>query len=149
MMQLEADRMANLARRPEEFAQEIKVVMEERRLRTDDQPRALLYESLMAAAFQAHPYRRPVIGWMNDLEHMTADDARDWYARWYAPNNAFLVVVGDVSAERGVHARREVLRRDPPRGRCPRASRRTSRRRRACAAWSVKAPAELPYLLMA
>ena len=73
--------------------------MEERRLRTDDQPRALVYEALNAEAYFAHPYRRPVIGWMNDLENMSYRDARDWYARWYAPNNAFVVVVGDVEAD--------------------------------------------------
>ena len=66
---------------PKEFAKEIKVVMEERRMRTDDKPQALVYETLMSSAFQAHPYRRPIIGWMNDLEHMTADDVRDWYKR--------------------------------------------------------------------
>ena len=98
-MKLEADRMANLVITPKEFAKEIKVVMEERRLRTDDQPQSLVYETLMAAAYQAHPYRRPIIGWMNDLENMTAQDARDWYRRWYAPNNATLVVVGDVKPE--------------------------------------------------
>ena len=65
-------------------------------LRTDDNPQALVQEALGAAAFEAHPYRRPVIGWMDDLEHMTAPDARDWYRRWYTPNNAYLVVVGDV-----------------------------------------------------
>ena len=64
MMQLEADRMAILVVIPDEFAREIKVVQEERRLRTDDRPRSLVYESLMAAAFQVHPYRRPVVGWM-------------------------------------------------------------------------------------
>jgi zinc protease len=99
MMRLEADRMANLQVTPKEFASEIKVVMEERRLRTDDNPQSLVYEALNAAAFQAHPYHRPVIGWMNDLEHMTWQDARDWYKRWYAPNNAYVVVVGDVDHE--------------------------------------------------
>ena len=96
MMALEADRMVNLKITNEEFAKEIKVVMEERRWRTDDKPTGVLYERMMANVFQAHPYRRPVIGWMNDLEAMTAQDARDWYARWYAPNNATVVVVGDV-----------------------------------------------------
>jgi zinc protease len=71
MMQLEADRMRHLTSTPAEFAQEIRVVMEERRLRTDDQPQSLLFEQLTAVAFQAHPYRVPVIGWMNDLENMT------------------------------------------------------------------------------
>lgn len=96
MMGLEADRMANLRLTDGEFAKEIKVVMEERRLRTEDQPRALVYEALSGAAFQSHPYRRPIIGWMKDLENMTPEDARQWYRQWYAPNNAALVVVGDV-----------------------------------------------------
>jgi zinc protease len=96
-LQLEADRMANLALSPDEFAKEINVVMEERRLRTEDNPQALLYEKLMATAYQVHPYRHPVIGWMDDLKQMTVADARRWYDSWYAPNNATLVVVGDVA----------------------------------------------------
>jgi zinc protease len=99
IMRLEADRMANLAIRPEEFEREIKVVMEERRLSTDDQPRALLDESLLATAFAAHPYKWPTIGWMQDLQNMTWRDARAWYRSWYAPNNATVVVVGDVDPE--------------------------------------------------
>ncbi len=95
-LKLEADRMANLNLSADEFAKEIQVVMEERRLRTEDNPQARLYEGLMATALQAHPYRRPIIGWMDDLKNMTVDDARDWYQRWYAPNNATLVVAGDV-----------------------------------------------------
>ncbi len=98
-MQLEADRMANLIIDDASFAKEIQVVMEERRMRTDDNPQAVLYERMMAAAYQAHPYQRPIIGWMNDLEQMTGQDARDWYKRWYAPNNATLVVAGDVNAD--------------------------------------------------
>ncbi len=99
MMRLEADRMRHLTLDANEFGQEIKVVMEERRLRTEDQPQALLFEQLSAVAFQAHPYRVPIIGWMNDLENMTAADARTWYDRWYAPNNAYVLVVGDVEHE--------------------------------------------------
>lgn len=95
-MKLEADRMHNLKLTKEEFAKEIKVVMEERRLRTDDQPHSLVHEKMMAVAYQSHPYRRPIIGWMNDLENMSVQDAQEWYDRWYAPNNAVLVVVGDV-----------------------------------------------------
>ena len=67
--------MANLVIRPAEFAREIKVVMEERRLSTEDQPRALLDESLLATAFSAHPYKWPTIGWMQDLQNMTWKDA--------------------------------------------------------------------------
>lgn len=96
MIELEADRMRNLVIKDDEFERELKVVMEERRLRTDDKPQAQVYEQLMASAFTAHPYRRPIIGWMNDLENMRPDDARDWYHQWYAPNNAYVVVVGDV-----------------------------------------------------
>jgi zinc protease len=98
-MQLESDRMANLVIRDDLFAKEMQVVMEERRLRTDDQPQSVVYERLMAVAYQENPYRRPVIGWMDDLQHLTAQDARDWYARWYVPNNATLVVAGDVKAD--------------------------------------------------
>jgi zinc protease len=95
-LRLEADRMANLALSAEEFAKEIKVVMEERRWRTEDRPHSLVYEQLMATALTAHPYRNPIIGWMNDLENMRIEDARDFYRKWYAPNNAVLVIVGDV-----------------------------------------------------
>src|SRR5258706_5209365 len=94
--ELEADRMANLQLSPEEFAKEIKVVMEERRLATEDRAQGMCFEQLMATALLAHPYRAPTVGWMSDLEHMTWRDARDWYDRWYAPNNATVVVVGDV-----------------------------------------------------
>ena len=93
---LEADRMANLVLSKEEFEKEIKVVMEERRLRTEDRPQALLNEQLMATAFIAHPYHAPVVGWMSDLESMTYLDAKRWYEHWYAPNNAIVVVAGDV-----------------------------------------------------
>jgi zinc protease len=99
MLKLEADRMANLVLTEAEFGREIKVVMEERRMRTEDKPQALVHEALNAAAFRAHPYHSPIIGWMNDLESMNWRDARDWYMRWYAPNNAFVVVVGDVDAK--------------------------------------------------
>jgi zinc protease len=98
VMALEADRMANVQFDKNEFAKEIRVVMEERRWRTEDQPIAKLYETLNATAFAAHPYRNPIVGWMDDLEHMTVEDAKAWYDRWYAPNNATLVVTGDVNA---------------------------------------------------
>ena len=74
--------------------------MEERRLRTEDNPSSLLNESLMATAYMSSPYRHPVIGWMNDLQNMKASDARDWYRSWYAPNNATVVITGDVDAKK-------------------------------------------------
>lgn len=96
---LEADRMANLIITDAEFAKEIKVVMEERRWRTEDKPQSKVNEQFQSTAFKAHPYARPVVGYMNDLENMTAADAREWYNTWYAPNNATIVVVGDVKAQ--------------------------------------------------
>ncbi|USQ14337.1 insulinase family protein [Legionella lytica] len=97
--ELEADRMNNLLLSADEFAKEIKVIQEERRLRTDDNPQALAFERFLATAHLAAPYNHPVIGWMSDLKQMSVDDVRKWYKRYYAPNNATLVVVGDVNAE--------------------------------------------------
>ncbi len=148
MMRLEADRMANLVFDPKEFEQEIKVVMEERRLRTDDNPQSLVYEKLMAAAFQAHPYRRPIIGWMNDLEHMTAADARDWYRRWYAPNNAYVIVVGDVNKEEVFRLAEKHYGKIPRRA-LPQRKPQTEPQQVGVKRLSVKAPAKLPYLSLA
>jgi zinc protease len=96
VMQLEADRFANSQWADEEFAKELEVVKEERRLRTEDSPRALIEEALDATVFMASGYRRPVVGWMSDLDAMTPGDARDFYRRWYVPANAAVVVAGDV-----------------------------------------------------
>ncbi|HOE43862.1 MAG TPA: pitrilysin family protein [Rhodoferax sp.] len=96
VMQLEADRFAHSQWPDDEFKKELEVVKEERRMRTEDNPRALLGEALNATAFVASPYRRPVIGWMSDLESLTPFDARDFYQRWYVPANAAVVVAGDV-----------------------------------------------------
>ena len=97
--QLEADRMRNLLIDETEFKKEINVVLEERRMRTDDDPQSLAIEAAQAVAFLTSPYRYPVIGWEADIKQMTAADLRAWYQRWYAPNNATVVVVGDVDAE--------------------------------------------------
>jgi zinc protease len=99
VIKLEADRMSNLNFDDAEFLKEIQVVMEERRLRTEDNPSSLLSESLMATAYMSSPYRHPVVGWMNDLQNMKAADARDWYRSWYAPNNATVVISGDVDPQ--------------------------------------------------
>ena len=99
VIKLEADRMSNLSFDDAEFDKEIQVIMEERRLRTEDNPSSLLNESLMATAYISSPYRHPVIGWMNDLLNMKAADARDWYRTWYAPNNATVVISGDVDPQ--------------------------------------------------
>ena len=99
MMRLEADRMHLLNFTEAEFLKEIKVVMEERRLRTADKATGLLYEQFLATAFNSAPNRHPVVGWMSDLKNMTYQDAKDWYDRWYTPSNAVLVVVGDVNPQ--------------------------------------------------
>ncbi len=96
VMQLEAERFAHNQWPDEEFAKELEVVKEERRMRTEDSPRAMLMEQLYATMFSAAPYRRPIVGWMSDLDSMHPDDARSFYRDWYAPNNAALVVAGDV-----------------------------------------------------
>lgn len=97
-IELEADRMQNAIMPDEEFAKEVEVVKEERRLRTDDQPNSVAYERFTSAAYLSSGYHNPVIGWMHDLQNLVAQDARDWYKQWYVPNNAILVVVGDVKA---------------------------------------------------
>ncbi|OGV47189.1 MAG: peptidase M16, partial [Legionellales bacterium RIFCSPHIGHO2_12_FULL_42_9] len=95
-LELEAIRMQNLVFNAAEFAKEIKVIQEERRLRTDNNPEAITYERYMAEAYLSIPYHHPIIGWMNDLKEMQVADVKAWYANFYAPNNATLVVVGDV-----------------------------------------------------
>jgi zinc protease len=95
-LELEADRMHGLLLKPEDFTQEIRVVMEERRMRTDDNPQALAMERFKSLAFLTSPSRTPTIGWMSDLQAMKIENLRKWYETWYAPNNATLVVVGDV-----------------------------------------------------
>ena len=96
VMKLEADRFSHNQWKDEEFKKEIEVVKEERRMRTEDNPRSLLHEALSAATFVASPYRRPVVGWMSDLDAMTPNDARAFFKRWYTPANAVVVVAGDV-----------------------------------------------------
>ena len=146
-LKLEADRMQNLVLSDAEFTKEIEVVRNERRWRTDDKPHGMVYEQFMAAAFNAHPYRWPVIGWMNDLEQMSTSDARTWYARWYAPNNAVLVVAGDVNADQVFKLAQKYfgpLKAKPLPLRKPQAEPLQDGTRRL----TVKAPAKLPYLLM-
>jgi len=145
--ELEADRMRNLTLPEEEFKKEVAVVMEERRLRTEDKPRSLTLEQFYANAFVTSPYHHPIIGWMNDLENLTVSNLRSWYQRWYAPNNATLVVVGDVNAQEVLSLARqyfEPLKVDQITPVKPRLEIEQRGPRRIV----VKAPAKLPYLLM-
>ena len=99
MMRLEADRFAHNQWSDDEFKREIEVIKEERRQRTEESPRARMFEAMNAMIFQASPYRRPVVGWMSDLDAMTPQDARDFYQRWYTPSNAAVVIAGDVDVD--------------------------------------------------
>jgi len=146
-MQLEADRMRNLNLTAADFAKEIKVVMEERRLRTDDEAHALLQERMMAVIYQQHPYQHPIIGWMSDLESLTVGDAKAWYDRWYAPNNATLVIGGDVKADE-VFALAQRHYGAIPRRAMPPPRMFIEPKQLGIKRMVVKAPAELPHLVM-
>jgi zinc protease len=147
-MKLESDRMHNLQMAKQEFDKEVKVVMEERRWRTDDEPRSLMFEKLMAAAYQEHPYHNPIIGWMVDLQNMTDADALDWYKTWYAPNNATLVIAGDVKANE-VFALAQKYYGGIPRVKLPVRKAVGEAQQLGIKRIVVKAPAELPFLAMA
>lgn len=145
--ELEADRMRHLLLPEAEFAKEIQVVMEERRLRTDDDPEALTYEHFNGVAFINSPYRHPVIGWMDDLENLTVADLKQWYATWYAPNNATVVVVGDVNPEEVLSLAKKYFGPLKANKVIPPKPRREIEQL-GIREIKVKAPAELPYLLM-
>lgn len=99
VMEMEADRMTNLVLTQDEVLPERDVVIEERRSRVENEPSALLGEQLNASQYLHHPYRLPVIGWMHEMEQYDLESAVEFYDRWYAPNNAILIVAGDVTAE--------------------------------------------------
>ena len=96
---LEAERMRKLIIDETELIKEREVVAEERRMRTEDNPIAMTREAFNATAFVNSPYHHPIVGWMSDINHYEAEDLREWYRKWYAPNNATIVVAGDVEAE--------------------------------------------------
>ncbi|KRT75443.1 MAG: Zn-dependent protease [Candidatus Rokubacteria bacterium CSP1-6] len=95
---LESDRMRNLLLDPKDFESERQVVMEERRTRTEDDPEGFLGEELSAIAFVAHPYRSPIVGWMEDLRGLTVEELRAFYRTYYVPNNALVAAAGDFKA---------------------------------------------------
>ena len=145
--ELEADRMRNLRLTEAEFQKEIRVVMEERRLRTDDRPEGLAGEKFFATAYPQHPYGHPIIGWMADLERLTVKDLGDWYRRWYVPNNATVIVVGDVKPREVVELAKRYFGPIPAgrieRKAIPPAPPQTEPRRA-----EVRAPAQVPYFVM-
>ncbi|QSI33077.1 insulinase family protein [Variovorax sp. RKNM96] len=148
VMKLESDRFANNQWPDDEFKREIEVVKEERRLRTEDQPRALLGEQQNAAVFTASPYHRPVVGWMSDLDAMTPDDAREFHKRWYVPANAVLVVAGDVDIAK-VRALAEKYYGGIPSRAVPSRKPRVEPAQRGIRRLEFKAPAEQAYVSLA
>ena len=148
VMQLESDRFANNQWPDEEFRKELEVVKEERRMRTDDQPRAALFEQLFASAYNASPYRRPVVGWMSDLEAMTPDDARAFYRQWYVPSNAAVVVAGDVDVNQ-VRGWAEKYYGSIPAKATPVRKPRTEPEQKGLRRMEVKLPAEQAYVVLA
>ena len=146
-IEMEADRMVNALLDGNSFEAEKKVVMEERRLRTEDNPTSALAEVTSAAAYLIHPYRRPVIGWMSDIEGLTRDDLRKYYRTYYSPNNAFLVVVGDFSTPDMLTKIRAAFGKIPRGPETPKVTleeRPQNGERRV----ALKKEAELPFLLM-
>ncbi|MET3497398.1 M16 family metallopeptidase [Variovorax boronicumulans] len=148
IMKLESDRFAGNQWPDDEFKREIEVVKEERRLRTEDQPRALLGEQQNAAVFTASPYHRPVVGWMSDLDAMTPDDAREFYKRWYVPANAVLVVAGDVDIAQVRALAEKYYGRIPSRA-VPARKPRVEPAQRGIRRIEFKAPAEQAYVSLA
>ena len=147
VMRLEADRFEHNKWADVEFKKEIEVIKEERRMRTDDVPRSILNEQVNAVQFTASPYRRPVIGWMNDLDAMTADDVRRFHSTWYKPSNAVVVVVGDVEPIQ-VKKIAERIYGVIPKGVTPVRKPRVEPEQSGLRRLSVKAPAEQGFMIM-
>ncbi|SEQ77522.1 M16 family metallopeptidase [Giesbergeria anulus] len=147
VMQLEADRFAHNQWPDAEFKKELEVVKEERRLRTEDKPRALLMEQLYATAFNASPYRRPIIGWMSDLDSLTANDVRQFHRQWYVPANAAVVVVGDVDVQQVRQLAEKTYGRIAARA-VPTRKPRTEPAQQGLRRVEVKAPAEQGYVAL-
>ena len=146
-MEMEADRMQNLLLTEADLEKELEVVKEERRLRTEDRPESLAFEQLQATAFQNHPYGQPVIGWMSDISQLDREQVRDWLRRWYVPNNARLVVVGDVDPEQIFEMAEEHFGSIPSREVTP-TPRRQEPVQRGPRNVSMRLPAQTEYLLI-
>ena len=145
--EMEADRMRNLTLPEKEFKKELAVVIEERRMRTEDKATALTSEQFYATAFTNHPYHQPIIGWMNDLENLQVADIKSWYQKFYAPNNATLVVAGDVNA-RDVFELAKTYFADLEPSDIASTKPRLDAEQKGERRISVKAPARLPYMIM-
>jgi len=145
--EMEADRMRHLVLTEEELGKEREVVTEERRMRVEDQPTSLLKEYFNATAYQTSPYQNPIIGWMSDIQNYTLADLQAWYQRWYAPNNATVVVVGDVEPEAVFALAKQYFGHLKPSELTP-PQPRPEVEQLGIKRITIKRPAKLPYLLM-
>jgi len=145
--ELEADRMRNLLLSDKEFKKEQQVVLEERRLRTDDQPRAKMEEHFQAVAYTNSPYKNPVIGWPDDVSGLTVNDLKNWYGLWYAPNNATVVIVGDVNPQEVYTLAKKYFGPLKP-SNLPAIKPRGEVEQLGSRRMTVRVPAKLPYLVM-
>jgi zinc protease len=145
---LEADRMQNLTLNPKEVFSERSVVIEERRLRYEDDPQNSLFEEVVAAAYKVHPYQRPVIGWMSDLKSIERDDLYNYYKTHYSPSNAVIVIVGDVKADQIIE-RIKISFGDIPPGPLKKNINFSEPEQRGERRILLRREAELPYLLVA
>ncbi|MEE9425520.1 MAG: pitrilysin family protein [Methylococcales bacterium] len=145
--ELEADRMRNLLLDKDEFEKEREVVLEERRMRTDDKPRSKVYELFMAMVYTSSTYSYPVIGWPDDIKELSIDDHRGWYNKWYYPNNATLVVVGDVDPDKVFKLAKKSF--GPLKAQqTPLVKTRSEVEQFGTKRMEITLPAKLPYLLM-
>ncbi|QGM47697.1 M16 family metallopeptidase [Methylocystis heyeri] len=119
LMGFEADRMTNLVLTDEVVGPEREVVLEERHMRVDNDPSAELDETVQSTLFGHHPYGTPIIGWRHEIESLSREDALNYYNRFYTPENAILVVAGDVDAETVERLARETYGRIPARAEAP------------------------------
>lgn len=145
---LESDRMEHLTIDPKEMLSERSVVMEERRLRYEDDPQNSLFEEVVAAAFKVHPYQRPVIGWMSEIESIKRDDIYHYYKTYYSPDNAVIIVVGDVNAKRIIEKVKELFG-DIPAGYSRKDITSIEPEQRGERRVILKREAELPYIIIA
>lgn len=120
VLRMEADRMGGLNFSDRDFANEMDVIREERRMRTDDSPSGKMWETLNMKMWRKPFNQAPVIGYMADLHTLKADDLRAWYRQWYAPNNAMLVIAGDVDAQKTVKTAQRIFGGIPARDLPPR-----------------------------
>ena len=144
----EADRMQNLTIDPKETLSERSVVMEERRLIYEDNPRNSLFEEVVAAAFKVHPYQRPIVGWMSDLNSIERDDLYNHYRTYYTPDNATIIIVGNVKADEMVGKIKRSFGDIPP-GSLRKNLSPSEPEQRGERRVFLKRKAELPYILMA